>query len=387
MKRILIFSTAYYPFVGGAEVAVKEITDRLSGDFEFDVITAKMQQNLPSVEKIGTVTVYRVGMGSVLVDKLLMPFLGAIKVATLQKNRNYSGFWGIMATYASGAAYIYNIFRKLTGKKKIPMILTLQEGDSEAHLNYRWGGLISLSWKLALRQTDFLTAISNFLLQRGVKNGYRGSMELIPNGVDISVFSKEIEPELKEKLKNRLGKKEGDVFLVTSSRLVHKNAVDDVISALTNLPENVKFIVMGDGPDGPYLHKQVEKLKLSERVRFLGFVSQEEMAQYFSVCDVFVRPSRSEGMGNSFIEAMAAGLPVIATPVGGIPDFIDDRETGIFCEPNDPHSIADAVNLLVNHPELKNHIIEKAKGRVIERYSWEKVAKDMKERVLKILIE
>ena len=62
-RRILIFSTAYYPFVGGAEVAVKEITDRLVGSFDFDLITARFEKKLPPVEKVGNVTVYRIGSG------------------------------------------------------------------------------------------------------------------------------------------------------------------------------------------------------------------------------------------------------------------------------------------------------------------------------------
>ena len=92
-KRILIFSTAYYPFVGGAEVAIKEITDRVSGDFEFDLITAKLQKDLPSAEKVGKVMVYRLGTGKVLWDKIFLPFRGVIKIWKLQKTRKSSVLW------------------------------------------------------------------------------------------------------------------------------------------------------------------------------------------------------------------------------------------------------------------------------------------------------
>ena len=102
------------------------------------------------------------------------------------------------------------------------------------------------------------------------------------------------------------------------------------------------------------------------------------MPKYLSVCDIFIRPSRSEGFGNSFIEAMAAGLPVIATPVGGIPDFVDDKETGIFCSPDNPQSIALAVMTLIREPLIRSHITEKAKARVLERYSWDHIALKMK---------
>jgi glycosyltransferase involved in cell wall biosynthesis len=242
-----------------------------------------------------------VGLGSPLFDKLTLPFRGALLARKLNKKSNYFCLWGIMVTFGSGAGYVFNILQTLTGKKRVPIILTLQEGDSENHLQYRWGGLIALSWKLSLWQTDFLTGISNFLLNRAKKNGYKGQFTLVPNGVDLSVFSQEIKPEVKNDFVSRLGKKPEDVFLVTSGRLTHKNAVDDVISALVNLPQNVHFIIIGKGGDGQKLQKQANDLGVSSRVKFVGFISYIDMPKYFSVCDIFIRPSRSEGFGNSFI--------------------------------------------------------------------------------------
>ncbi|MDQ5969161.1 MAG: hypothetical protein QG579_318 [Patescibacteria group bacterium] len=383
-KRILIFSTAYYPFVGGAEVAVKEITDRLAGDFDFDLITAKLKKGLPDREKLGSVNVYRVGVGSSFLDKILLPIRGAFLTHRLNKINNYYCFWGVMVTFGSIAGYIFNFFRSFSFKKKIPIILTLQEGDSENHLQYKWGGLISLSWKIALWRTDFLTAISNFLLNRAKKNGYKGDCALVPNGVDVSVFSKEIDQTEKEVLKNKLNKKTQDVFLVTSGRLTHKNGVDDVISALVNLPTNVSFIIIGKGEDGQKLQKQARDLGVSHRVKFIGFVPYSDIPKYFSVSDIFIRASRSEGFGNSFIEAMAAKLPVIATPVGGIVDFIDDRNTGIFCSPDCPQSIVKSVHLLLEDKNLKDKIILNSYKRVEERYEWTNIASQMKEVFKKI---
>jgi|SRR3989338_304332 len=377
-KRILIFSTAYHPFVGGAEVAIKEITDRLRGDFQFDLITARLGRDLPKIEKVGSVTVYRIGIGRPLFDKLLLPFAGAVLAWRLNNRANYHCFWAVMATFGSGAGYICNIMRVMVGRKKIPIIMTLQEGDSENYLKYKWAGLVALSWKLSLWQASYLTAISSFLLHRAKKNGYKGDFSLVPNGVDVGLFSKEIGEDVKNDIKNRLGKKSGDVFLVTSGRLTHKNAVDDIISALVQLPSNISLIVIGKGDRGPRLQKQARDLSVADKVKFLGFIDYSDIPKYLSVCDIFIRPSRSEGFGNSFIEAMATGIPVIATPVGGIPDFIDDKETGIFCSSDNPQSIARAVTTLLNDTSLRNNIISKAKARVTERYSWDKVALEMK---------
>src|SRR4051812_1794708 len=97
-QKILIFSTAYYPLVGGAEVAIKEITDRLE-EFEFDLITAKLQKNLPYFEKVGRVNVYRLGSGRPVFDKLLLPFRGAVLALKHHQSQNYILQWGMMVTF------------------------------------------------------------------------------------------------------------------------------------------------------------------------------------------------------------------------------------------------------------------------------------------------
>lgn len=376
-KRILIFSTAYYPFVGGAEVAIKEITDRFSLDYDFDLITARFDSKLQNFEKIGRVSVYRVGSGVSFFDKLLLPVRGFMLANKLNRNHNYDCMWGMMVSFGTGAGYFFNLYRMFTFKKRIPIVLTLQEGDSEAHLKFKWGGLIALSWKLALAQTTHLTAISNFLLNRAKKIGFSGEWSLIPNGVDLGVFGKEVDENVKKDLKLTLNKKDDDIFLVTTGRLTHKNANDDVIHALQKLPENIFFIVIGKGDEGPKLQKLAESLGVEKRVKFLGFVPYSEIPNYFSVCDIFIRPSRSEGFGNSFIEAMAARLPVVATPVGGIVDFISDKETGIFCSPDNPQSIVNAVKSIIDDNNLKQNIVLNAERMVISRYGWEKISKDM----------
>jgi glycosyltransferase involved in cell wall biosynthesis len=103
------------------------------------------------------------------------------------------------------------------------------------------------------------------------------------------------------------------------------------------------------------------------------------MPQYLHISNIFIRPSRSEGLGNSFLEAMAAGIPVIATPVGGIPDFLKDGETGLFCEVDNPRSIAQKVEKLLKDKESREYIVKNARKMVEEKYQWEAIAERMKE--------
>lgn len=363
--KVLIFSTAYLPFVGGAEIAVKELTDRLGDGIEFDLITARIRRDLPKIERVGKVTIYRIGIGFELLDKLTLPFFGAIKAIRLNRAKNYSYFWCIMVSFASGAAYIANWFQK-----KVPIILTLQEGDSEEWLRYRWLGLIDLSWRMALKRADKLTAISSYLLNRARRLGYTGKSHVIPNGVDLNRF------KIKDSgFRNNL---------ITVSRLVEKNGVRDIIDSLKYLPESVTLTIVGAGPleSSLKLHSQI--LNIKSRINFIGEVSNAEVPKYLREADIFVRPSLSEGQGISFIEAMAAGLPVIATPVGGIPDFVTDGETGLFVEPKSPRLVAFQVQRLMNDTVLRDKIVINALRMVKERYDWDLIAREMKSKVFSV---
>lgn len=363
--KVLIFSTAYLPLVGGAEISVRELTDRMSG-IEFDLITARLRPNLPKFERVGVVNVHRLGFGIEMLDKLLVPFLGAWKAWWLNREKKYDYFWCVMASFASGAAYIANWFQK-----KVPIILTLQEGDSEKWLRYRWFGLIDLSWRLALKNTDHLTALSNYLLERARRLGYRGKSYLVPNGVDIKRF---------QIVKHSVFDKSA-IKIITTSRLVEKNGVGDIIEALGFLPENVHLKVIGSGSLEEVLKLKADRLQVGHRVEFLGEIQNSDISKYLSEADVFVRPSLSEGQGISFIEAMASGLPVVATPVGGIPDFLEHEETGLFCKVSDPKSIADVVERLIHDELLRKRLVENARKMVEEKYDWDLIAREMRSKV------
>ncbi|MBV9349122.1 MAG: glycosyltransferase family 4 protein, partial [Patescibacteria group bacterium] len=106
--------------------------------------------------------------------------------------------------------------------------------------------------------------------------------------------------------------------------------------------------------------------------------------KYLAISDIFIRPSRSEGMGNSFIEAFAAGIPVIATQEGGLADFLYDAKrnpdkptTGWAVRKDSPEDIARAVNDILSHPEEVERIKENARALAVANYDWNNVAKKM----------
>lgn len=354
-KRILIFSLSYYPrYIGGAEIAIKEITDRIpSSELDFDMIT--MRKGDKSFERIGNINVYRIGN-----YKLLYPLLALIKAIKLNKINKYNMVWSMMASYAGFVGYL---FKRLN--PKINFILTLQEGEF---------GKISLIKPIVsqiIRSADIIQAISKFLEDWARKMGSRSEIVVIPNAVDFKLFSNE----------NSIKRESNEINLITSSRLVKKNAVEDIIDSLGYLPENIKLLILGTGKLEKYLKNKVNKLSLSQRVTFLGYIPHKDMSKYLHESDIFIRPSLSEGFGNSFIEAMAARIPVIATPVGGIVDFLKDGETGLFCEVKNPRSIAQKVEKLLKDKESHDYIVRNAYEMVKSRYDWSIIANDMKNKV------
>lgn len=397
MKKALIFSLSYYPrAVGGAEIAIKEITDRISpSDIEFHMITNRYDSTLPKVSKEGNVTVHRIGFTKknpsmsdlrkfpLKYNKYFFQFWAAFVAWRLHRKENFDAIWAMMAHSCGVPAGIFKTFNP-----EVKYVLTLQEGDPTEYIEK----LARPIWPLfvrGFRKADVVQAISTFLGDWARRMGFRGRLEIIPNAVNIAHFSQEFSQRDIEEIERELGKNMGDVFLITTSRLVHKNAIDDVISALPLLPSNVHFIILGIGPDEDTLKKLAKKRGVEDRVQFVGQKDHSDLPKYLQASNIFIRPSRSEGMGNSFVEAMAAGLPVIATQEGGIADFLFDRArnsdkptTGWAVDKNSPEQIAEAVKDIMRNKEYAAAVVRTAKAMVVEKYDWDLIAKDMKERVL-----
>lgn len=382
-KKVVIFSLSYFPnHVGGAEVAIQEITKRVP-DIEFHLVTQRFEESLKEEEVIAGVHVHRVGSGTSYLSKMLFIPRAARQALHLHRKHHFDAAWAMMSYMTFPL-----LLMRLRGVR-LPYVLTLQEGDPFEHVFERWHmRLFRPVLQAGFRKANVVQVISTFLSSWATNMGFRGSVEVIPNGVDVARFAREVVPTTLDSVKDSLDKKMGDVFLVTASRLVHKNAIDDIISALTHLPENVKLLVLGAGPLEKELKLQATSYRLQARVKFLGHKNHDELPEYLAACDIFVRPSRSEGMGNSFIEAMAAGLPVIATQEGGITDFLFDSKknpeqpvTGWAVEKDSPEQIAAAVKDIMSHPEKVRAVVRTAREMVKEKYQWDLIARDMSERV------
>jgi glycosyltransferase involved in cell wall biosynthesis len=366
--KILIISLAYPPFIGGAELAVKEITDRISG-IDFDMVTANLDGQQKEIERIGNIQVYRVGKGRL--SKYFFPFSGFTKVKELHQKNKYDIVWAIMANQAGMVA--------LKMKNEFPSIkylLTLQEGDSLKRIWSRTWFMRSLYKKIYL-QADLIQAISNFLANRAKKYGYKGKIEIVPNGVDLTSFSRDYDRQELADFKKSLGLNQEDKVVTTISRLVHKNGIDTLIKSVKNL--SVKVLIIGSGKLENKLKSLAQEIGVRDKILFLGYIPSEKLSKYLKISDVFVRTSRSEGLGSAFLEAMAADVPVIGTCVGGIPDFLKAEETGLFCEVGNPSDLANKISILLSDKELKDKLIMNSKKLVLQNYDWLPISKKMED--------
>ncbi|MEK7564697.1 MAG: glycosyltransferase family 4 protein [Patescibacteria group bacterium] len=406
--RVLIFSLAYFPLVGGAEIAVKEITDRLasptsvspdvtSGELgapthsgvgvDFDLVTLRFNKKHLPKEKIGNINVFRVDG-----NKLLFPINSFLLARKLHKEKQYKIVWSIMAAYAGFGVLFFKILNP-----KVKFLLTLQEGDSEKHILKRVGIFYPL-WKYIFKKADYIQVISNYLADFAKKYGAKCPIEVVPNGVNLDKFKTPYFAKATQGKQNSNTK-----TIITTSRLVYKNGVDILIRSMAMLKakspdskaiedprqgRDYKLIIVGDGPDRSKLEQLTKDLSVDDIVQFVGHVDPNEIPNYLYKADVFVRASRSEGLGNSFLEAMAAGLPVIGTSVGGIVDFLKDGETGFLVEPENIESLTNKIDWVLSNQDISKEVALNGKNLIFKNYSWdgisEKIGKIFKKNIVNI---
>jgi glycosyltransferase involved in cell wall biosynthesis len=399
-KKILIFSLAYYPkHIGGAEVAIKEITDRLpTEEFEFHLLCNRFDSTLPTEEVVGNVYVHRIGLTTknptmadlrkwpLHFNKILYQWQAFSEAKKLHQKYLFHGVWAMMA-HSTGIPA--GKFKKAF--PKVQYLLTLQEGDKPEAIEKKMR-VFGQSFRDAFLQADMIHVISNFLGAWAHRQGFQGTPILIPNAVNINHFTQSYSSEVLAATRLELGLKPNDIALITTSRLVYKNGIDDVVRALPLLPPQVKFIIFGTGPDEELLKSLIAKYSLEQRVRLGGHIAHVDMPRYLKACDIFIRPSRSEGMGNSFVEAMAAELPVIATQEGGIADFLFDAirnpeqpATGFAVDMNNPEQIVSCVTRILENPNSVKETLNTAKAMVIAKYDWDLIAQRMNTEVFEPL--
>ncbi|MCL6633325.1 MAG: DUF1957 domain-containing protein [Alicyclobacillus herbarius] len=197
-------------------------------------------------------------------------------------------------------------------------------------------------------------------------------LDVLPNGIDIKAIA---EPRMRVPTGNG---RSGDPMVLFIGRLVREKGVHVLLEAapmiLSEFP-NCHFVIVGTGPMRDELQRLAIQLGVHERVRFTGFVSDEDRNQLLNQADVAVFPSLYEPFGIVALEAMAAAIPVVVSDVGGLTDIVQHGQNGLTTYAGDPSSVATQVKALLGNPGWARELADCAM-RQIGRYDWNQIARD-----------
>jgi glycosyltransferase involved in cell wall biosynthesis len=241
----------------------------------------------------------------------------------------------------------------------------------------RSSGYLRLERGMA-RVSDCLVGVSQATVDDLVRLGVapREKFRVIPLGLDLERLER-LDAALGPRLRAELGLADRDVLLLFAGRLAPVKRVDMLLSALAlarRSEPRLRLAVAGDGELRPALQEQARRLGLGSAVRFLGY--RRDLRPALAAADVAVLSSRSEGTPVFLIEAGAAGLPSVATAVGGVPETIGPG-TGFLVAPGDAEAFAAALVGLARGPELRGRLGAAARERALGRYRAERLLRDV----------
>ncbi len=363
--RILLLNSEYPPIGGGAGNASANVAHCLAAlGHEVTIVTAHFGDQ-PKLETRDGVTIYRIPALRRKQDRSgaleQLAFIASASFWTIGWSRQNKpnatlAFFGI----PSGAvAWLLKVIYK------IPYIVSLRGGDVPGFRPYDFktfhkimGPFLRIIWHNAS------AVIANSHGLRDLALAFDSSIEIpiIPNGVDGALYTAD-------------AREWSPPRLFSVGRVVYQKGFDLGLRALAQLTDlDWEWCIAGDGPQMETLKSLAQELGIAERVTFLGWQSKEELAKDYHQANLFLFPSRHEGMPNAVLEAMSSGLPVVATRIAGNEELVIEGETGLLVPSENVDELCDALRKLITDPALQQKMGAASRQRVEQNYTWQKVA-------------
>lgn len=361
----------HYPqyYCGGVEVVASNLAaNMLQRGHEVKVFTTSIDHQ-DSIESYETMTIYRysknfrIGQANMSLKLIFKPLGHEVDIVHAHAGN----------PPAPIAAFIY------AKRKRKPLVISYH-GDSQLF----WGDIIRrasislydryLLSKILSHAKVIISPSECFISESRFLAKYRHKIAVIPNGINISDFCV---PYSKKECREKLGLLNGKYVILFVGALSPSKGLDVLVKAMPKIlgdVPNTKLILVGDGVLREELGKETKELGIGSKVRFEGFVSDtSEKALFYKASDVFVLPSIQECFPIVNLEAMASGIPIVASKIGGIPDAVRDGETGLLVQPEDPSALAEAVIRLLQDQQFRNRMAKEGQQKA-QDFSWQKIA-------------
>ncbi len=357
MKKILFVTSLYNPHVGGIETMIRELSKRYQDlGFEVSVLTKKWPKELCNYEKIDNVSVYRV-----ISAKSESEFVDLIEYIKTIENELKSDIVHVLGVRRP----LPLIGLMLARKWSVPVLMTVAGGDIPDPVDVNPGIVWNQGAELipdSMSQADLVNTVSNYLSMQ--------TRDLFPNikqvttlyaGINVSEIKKIQPKDISEK------------FVFSLRRLDPYKGVHILIGAFNMIKDlfpELYLVIAGDGEEKNNLLQLAEDLDLQGRVRFVGTVSLSEGIAFLKSAEFTVVPSISEGGGLVNVEAQAAGCPVIASRVGGIPEYLKDGVSGLLFNCGDVNELANHMRMLLTDNVLRKKLIENGYVHA-DKFDWD----------------
>jgi glycogen synthase len=363
--KILLINSEFPPIGGGAGNASAHLSRALAhlGN-DVTVLTVRFG-DLPIEERQGDVVVVRVPALRRRADRsgaveqagfMLAGSVGARRLLRHWQPEVTLAFFGV-----PGGAVAWH----LRATRGVPYVVSLRGGDVPGFRPYDFAlyhRLMAPVIRRVWHGAQAVVANSQGLRQLASRFDSRVPIDVIPNGVDRAHFA----------VAERAWDPARMLFV---GRVVYQKGLDLLLEALAGLREIPwHLVVAGDGSQREPLSCRASDMGLADRVHFVGWLGGEEILQAYRQANLFVFPSRHEGMPNAVLEAMAAGLPVVASRIAGNEELVVDGETGTLVPTEDPGALRHALAMLLADGKRRAAMGAAGRKRVEDRYTWDRVA-------------
>lgn len=350
--NVWMITSSFYPYIGGSEQQVLNLSQRLMENGW--IIRVLTRQNNPQYENVPPKKEIHEG-----IHIYRIPCNGKGKLGSIQfiinslVFLNQNGRGNIFHAHGIGApSAIAILAAKIFNGKSI---IKLRSGVNyyQELYKYRFG---RFKLEKQLKAADVIIVVNKSLIEALSKWGiHQKRINYIPNSIDTHKYRPATEHEKKiarEKILPR-GLIERKYLVLYIGRLAHLKGVDILLSAWAHLTPNIKeqsnLAIVGDGPEKDRLISYSRQLGIDHSVHFFGL--KTEILPFYSASDFLVLPSRTEGLSNTMIEAMACGLPAICTKVGGSLDWIQNKRNGLLVSPENVDDLTDILYWMFSNPD------------------------------------